>query len=409
MVPEASPAPTEPTDRHHSLDGLRAAMMFLGIVIHAVLPYLPDPQSKLPYGDAKAASPGYFLVLSFIHSFRMPIFFVMAGFFAGLLRARRGTAGLLANRARRILIPFAVGWLIIFPLLAGTGAFFKAGADREGLARAWGDLISGKLYSDPNLTHLWFLYYLLFFYPLGLAVAWLVKRPGPRFGERIGRAFDGAMRSAFRPILFAIPTAITLWPMESGTFDTVISFRPSIALLVAYGYFFGFGWLLYGHSELLASFSRHAWKQVGLALPIWMVNVFASYQYLLGSPPRLPSMHLLAVTTGALVAWLFAFGITGLFVRFLNRPSPAVRYLTDASYWCYLAHLPLVFWLAALLTPLPVPSPIKVGLIIVLATAMLLVAYHVAVRPTFIGECLNGRRYPRSRPRPAPGLEAPPA
>ena len=34
----------------------------------------------------------------------------------------------------------------------------------------------------------------------------------------------------------------------------------------------------------------------------------------------------------SLEPWLLVFGITGLFLRYLDRPSPSVRYLVDASY-----------------------------------------------------------------------------
>ena len=46
----------------------------------------------------------------FIHIFRMPIFFVMAGFFAAMLYLRRGPGGLAQNRATRIVVPFATSF-----------------------------------------------------------------------------------------------------------------------------------------------------------------------------------------------------------------------------------------------------------------------------------------------------------
>jgi hypothetical protein len=113
---------------------------------------------------------------------------------------------------------------------------------------------------------------------------------------------------------------------------------------------------------------------------------------------RDPAAHLLAVVTGALIAWCTIFGLIGLFIRYLDRSIPWLRYMTDASYWCYLIHLPLMFLLAAWIAPLPVPSPVKVILLVVLATLFLLIAYHYAVRATILGQWLNGRRYPRELP-----------
>ena len=42
---------------------------------------------------------GFDILFGFIHSFRMPVFFVMAGFFAALLVDKRGLRGTLRNRA----------------------------------------------------------------------------------------------------------------------------------------------------------------------------------------------------------------------------------------------------------------------------------------------------------------------
>jgi glucans biosynthesis protein C len=400
MNTNGSAGPSGAPPRHHSLDSLRAVMMLLGIVIHATLPYLPgEPEADSVFRDEAAVSENYLLVIHFIHSFRMPVFFVMAGFFAALLTARRGPGGLLINRFRRIVIPFAVGWIVLFPLLAGIGTYFRDGGGLSGLREVGNDLITGRLYANANPIHLWFLYYLAFFYPLGLFIAALIRRAGPRFRGRFHREFRRALQSPIRPVLFAIPTALTLWPMAVGGFDTPASFRPSPTILVAYGVFFGFGWLLHAHADLLPSFSRHAWKQVVLALLLWPLNVFAvAMVFITGTAVRDPTSHLLAVVTGALIAWLTVFGLTGLFVRYLDRSIPWLRYLTDASYWCYLTHVPLLFVLAALVAPMRLPSIVKVNLLILLATALLLLAYHYAVRATILGQWLNGRRYPREFP-----------
>ncbi len=95
--------------------------MFLGIDHHAVVAYSPEVgwawrQPELTHRlDAS---------MSIIHVFRMPIFYAMAGFFTALLIARYGLRRAGWNRFNRIVVPFVVGWLIIWPLtilLAGYG------------------------------------------------------------------------------------------------------------------------------------------------------------------------------------------------------------------------------------------------------------------------------------------------
>src|SRR5690606_11719610 len=96
-----------------------------------------------------------------------------------------------------------------------------------------------------------------------------------------------------------------------------------------------------------------------------------------------------------LAAWGLSLGITGAAMRFLSASSPARRYLADASYWIYLAHLPLVAALQVWVGHWPLHWSIKFALVLGMSLAVLLASYHWLVRPTLLGQLLNGRRYRR--------------
>src|ERR671911_846280 len=99
-----------PAQRYHSLDALRAAMMLLGLVLHSAASYTQAPLGSLwPYHDPQT-SVAFDLLIFFIHLFRMPVFFVVAGFFAALLYYRDGLAGFARNRVRRVLLPLVLFW-----------------------------------------------------------------------------------------------------------------------------------------------------------------------------------------------------------------------------------------------------------------------------------------------------------
>jgi len=87
--------------------------MLLGIGLHAALSFYP---TVWPVTDITADSDGYFdeFVLA-VHGFRMPLFFVLSGFFAALLWRRRGLSNLLWHRMRRLVLPFILGVLLIVP------------------------------------------------------------------------------------------------------------------------------------------------------------------------------------------------------------------------------------------------------------------------------------------------------
>ena len=75
---------TTTQERLHALDGLRAVMMLLGLVLHSLDSYtVTDLGGAWPFKDA-ATSAIADNITRFIHVFRMPVFFVLAGFLRGL-------------------------------------------------------------------------------------------------------------------------------------------------------------------------------------------------------------------------------------------------------------------------------------------------------------------------------------
>ena len=91
-------------------------------------------------------------------------------------------------------------------------------------------------------------------------------------------------------------------------------------------------------------------------------------------------------------AWLMCFGLIGLFRLIAARERYWVRYLSDASYWLYLWHLPLIVAVFELLALWRIGIHLKFALMCVSVTVILLVVYQFGVRYTPIGTMLNGKR-----------------
>jgi peptidoglycan/LPS O-acetylase OafA/YrhL len=94
--------------------------------------------------------------------------------------------------------------------------------------------------------------------------------------------------------------------------------------------------------------------------------------------------------------WLLFFGLTGLFIRHVDRPSPAIRYLVDASFWIYLVHLPFTIWLPGLLAGFALAPWIKILSVLAVTYVVALATYDLFVRSTAMGAVLSGQRYPRA-------------
>ena len=98
--------------RRHDLDALRAVAMLLGIILHGLMPFMPGLSV---IRDTQTAGWVWILFLG-IHGFRMPLFFLVSGFFTAMLWQKRGVQTMLQQRSVRILLPCLLGTVTIVPL-----------------------------------------------------------------------------------------------------------------------------------------------------------------------------------------------------------------------------------------------------------------------------------------------------
>lgn len=98
--------------RRTDLDALRGVAMILGIVLHALLSFIPTPW---PVQDTRQNGL-FFIPYAAIHMFRMPLFFLISGFFTMFILQRHGLAGMIDQRVRRILLPLLLALLTVVPV-----------------------------------------------------------------------------------------------------------------------------------------------------------------------------------------------------------------------------------------------------------------------------------------------------
>jgi peptidoglycan/LPS O-acetylase OafA/YrhL len=378
--------------RLHALDGLRAAMMLLGLILHSAASYTHTPLGDAwPYQDAQT-SRLFDGVVFVIHLFRMPAFFVMAGFFAAFLYARDSAAGFLKHRVRRILLPFAAAWIVTAPAIAS--GFFAAHARQSGWDRAVALVTGPGADTAPNPMHLWFLYYLLIFCVGAALLMPLIRRVPARLRAACARALRAAGTGIAGLLVMSAVTIATLVPMAVPALETSVSFLPAVRVLAAYAVFFGYGWLLFTNRDRLPAFAVRPWTYFGAA-----IGLSVAYMSVVQNPSLAPEVrHYAGIITAGVAMWLFVFAWIGIFVRYFASPRPVQRYLADGSYWIYLVHLPFTIWIPALLAPVAVPAIVKFLIVLSGTTLATVLSYHYFVRNTWIGVLLNGRRYPRAWP-----------
>ena len=388
------------SERLHGLDALRAAALLLGVVLHATLSFFPTPIWIVADDQRSVWASGLFFA---IHLFRMGTFFLIAGLFAHGLLNRRGVVGFAIDRLTRIAAPLAVFWGVI---LAAIVAVLIWNASLQGLTAAGAPPPPKYDWTDVPLTHLWFLWVLLIFY-----AALLILRAAFGALDRKGdgaRALDrltGGLVGPWGPLVLGAPVAVALWlePNWIAFFGVPTpdhGLIPNAAALVGFGTAFGFGVLLDRRRDLLGRIQ--AWTPACLALAL---VVSAMALMLAGGPdPRLtpltdPSIKAAAAAAFGVATFASVFAAVGLAMRFASGRSAVRRYLSDASYWVYIVHLPLVMAGQVVVQDWTLPWAVKLILVVSGVLVVCIASYELLIRHSFMGRWLNGRRVPWRKAR----------
>ena len=139
--------------RRHDLDALRGGAMLLGIVLHASLSVAGIPWMIQSEQSSEALRHVYL----FIHVFRMPLFFLLSGYFSVMLWQRRGVQGLARQRLLRIGLPLLIGAYTVVPLTEyamGLGMELQRRDTRTGSLEAPGARLASwtgsELFGSPT-------------------------------------------------------------------------------------------------------------------------------------------------------------------------------------------------------------------------------------------------------------------
>ena len=391
------------------MDAMRAFALMLGLFWHAAESF--GPQNT--YWVVVDCSPSEFLEWFRFgcHSFRMELFFVIAGFFARLMLVRRGEVNFIKNRIQRILVPLLIGWILLYPLVAlvwlwgaaisGHWENLQIPLENQSLP-IWKLCIdfvfSGQFLHKFGLIHLWFLHQLLFIYVLTIGIRWLAGRfrSSVKIMARLEDGFADVIAWRGAVICFSSWTVLILLLMDTWTVDTPNkSLIPYLPTTLLFGFCFTMGWFLHRRPIILNRLGQRWLQHLCVGIFFWMLfGIFWKIPFQQISNGTQIGIRLAYAIVYANMMWAFILGIIGLFTQLFQKPNAWIRYVADASYWIYLAHFPLVLALQVILSRIMLPWPFKYVFINVVTISLLILSYHYFVRGTFIGSLLNGRRHP---------------
>ena len=408
--------------------------MLLGLLLHVCIFFMPPQKyfwgSGEYYGDVVNLQ-----FLSFIHLFRMQLFFLLAGFFAELVIDRSGLRHFVHDRLKRILVPLMVGVVVIVPifqLLVGRMAYYYRNTfdDLSMLETIKSLVFFGLLEPDQpiqdNLIHYWFVYYLLIFYVVHLLLRPLLVSNALRSITHWERLLETATSRWWGFLLLGL----LLLPLQYSL--KIISLPPSgfnapLADLLLYFVFYLFGGALYLQRNCLSGISKNAWicaafsvplfilinqptERIDLSAPVindittWTVldldtKVFAFPQVWAEGIVHNGWAKVVVVLFRTTLCWSMCFAAIGLAHQYLSQQRIYIRYLADSAYWVYWVHLPITFKLSYLAQSIEgVNSLTKCYLVLVVSTLIVYASYQWLVRYTVLGDYFMSRRKSKDDP-----------
>ncbi|MEO0032380.1 MAG: hypothetical protein RIS94_2138 [Pseudomonadota bacterium] len=377
--------------RLHHLDAARALFLLLGIPFHVATTAIMILSPEAP-GFREDPVIGF--SLSAIHSFRMFAFFMLSGFFAAMVREKRGRSPWLADRLSRIGIPLVVS----VSSLAVIQHHLKVGLS---------DLWAGGFHGLPlAFEHLWFLIVLLMFVTSYSVLPLRWRLPS----ERLRRALyvDGAPGLALLGLLALWGAALTGIMYLFQLQDNEAFFEHQLTIrYVQYAPAFLLGalawhWQVGGRVFNLPLRAHLLTAAALLAIHLWLDPMFRP---VLGLPVLIDTPYQLL--DGAVMqplGLLLSLGAFRLLARVATRPSRVVAFLVEGAMAIYLFHMSWAMVTVTLLARFAPGAQLPVlqwlagsALVLALSTGcFLIVRRHPLLALAFCGTKLPRKRESRS-------------
>ena len=358
--------------RFHNLDFLRAFAMMMGLVIHApILFTMPDVARDFQIENMPALESWGWLVMGFISNWRMPLFFLLSGFFAVLVIEKKGTPHFIKDRIIRIGIT-----CLLF------SAFY--------------DILDGRV--DFTTAHLWFLYELVIFV---LCFSLLYKIQV--FNNLVYRTCSTKI---FFIICLWLITTVPLAHILNNSFnpyalmpsETFFSLKPGN--LVYYFSYFLLGVLLYSNQIIFSKLSDN--KTI---IPLGFLSVLAYFAQLYAGSflysevedigkiisMKFDTVDVLfnAFTRGAnTILWCLFF--IGLASKFIQSGSATLRWFVELSYPIYIVHVIPLPIISAGLYEAGLSQISNFFLTIIIGFIVCVFLYYIFIKFTPVNWLLNG-------------------
>jgi glucan biosynthesis protein C len=364
------PRVTSPSARRYDLDWIRVSAFGLLILYHVGLVYAPYDwhiQSVHTFEWMREA-------VLITNPWRLTLLFLVSGAALRFMTLRRTPGQVARARFERLGPPLLLGVLLLVPIQSWIEAMDKGSWDQGFAAWLMREFSWTGLMNGVPTNHLWFVIYIAAY---SLVVVALMRWPDRLavWEEKLERLLPG-WRVLLIPILYLIAIRLLLFPLFGVTNKLEWDWYNHALSLGA----FLFGFLMVRREGVWRDLERFRWIALGVAaacLPVMMAQVAHPGG---GAFWGVPRNVVFAIDQWMVIAAILGFGSKHL----RGADGPAIRYLTDAVFTCYLAHQTILVVAVWFIRPLNLPAGVEALSLAVITIAGSLAIYEVVRRVAIV-------------------------
>ena len=358
--------------RYYNLDFLRAFAMMMGLVMHApLLFWQPDFAKVFGIGNIAPAEEWINIIGRYINNWRMPLFFLLSGFFSVLIIKRKGTSQFIRDRLIRVGLT-----CLVFSSLY--------------------DIADGSF--DFTTHHLWFLYELMIFV---FFFSFLYR------AQTIKDLLDREISTRILLILFlwlvaTVPLANILnnWWHPLAWKPSTTYFDLKLGNMVYYFSYFLVGVIFYSNQHIFTKLKNSKTiLAIGiLAVLAFLLRVCSDYLTLGGLDdlrnlaqmqfdPIMVICNSLLIGVNTILWCLFFIGLTS---KFIVSGSAILRWFVELSYPIYIIHIIPIAMMSALFYRAGLSQPVILVLTIIAGFIVCVILYYILIKFTPLSWLING-------------------
>lgn len=354
-------------ERKHYLDHLRAFLMFLGIPYHTAMIYSTNIDWLV-----SSVETSFLLtwVFEFTHTFRMPAFMIVSGFFAVMMIRKQGEGVWLRSRLLRLGVPLVSVALLVNPWQMLARAL--AASDMPGARQIWLSMLSSP--GGHWVEQLWFLADLLI-YSTVLALGW--RYGGKLRLEPVCNTVLDLIGRDWKSVALAL-TLVGAGAVAAATAGSMLDLNILLSGMIqairtiTFAPFFLLGAALAYRPEWLERFTTLYW-------PACVAAGVACVSLTLVEPMAQPAYKAASYFLTPIAGILSAHVLLSVSRRWFNHANAVGRRMADASMDVYLFHMVFVCWFGLLFTRISWPVMGEFA-VIVIGTMIASFSVHSMVR-----------------------------